>query len=158
MLINIIYEVGQEHLADVCEYSLRIQSPTVVVRRINKTSTSMMLNDVDEPWFLCCHAQVLFLLNPLLLMDRAHPSKDVYKISDYALAESPITLWNNSINRITLGCFRLADWVIGDISTTWACSCPHPSPKAIIYHTDMHPDHVELWNNYEEEANYRKNK
>jgi hypothetical protein len=154
VLANILYHVGQERLADVCEYSLRNQSPTIVVRRIIRTQIGTVLNGSDSQWFLCCSASVLFLDNPLLLLDYINDNKYVYKIAGFTVSNSPITLWNNV--DITPGLIddEKTIWATCDLPQEWACSCPHPSPKGIIYQADMHPDHLELWNNYDEEAAY----
>lgn len=158
MLANILYYVGQERLADVCEYSLHNQSPTIVVRRINRAQIETTLNGSDNQWFLCCSADVLFLDNPLLLLDYINDNKYVYKVAGYEVSNSPITLWNNI--DITPGLIddSATNWTTCDLPREWACHCPHPSPKAIIYQLNMHPDHAELWDNYEEEASYERNK
>ena len=159
MLINIIYAIGQEKLADVCEYSFRNLSPTISARRINIAHANVVLNDPDHQWFLCCSAKVLFLHSPLCLMEYTQPNKSVYKIAGYEIPDSPITLWNGNYEpNITLNQInnRQTNWSnkTGDIAKEWACCFSHVSPKAIIFQEIVDFDYAELWSGYEEEARY----
>jgi len=163
VLINILYDSGQEQLANVCEYSLHHQSPTIVIRRINRSQINTILNDQDNQWFLCCSAKVLFLNSPLLLFEYAHPHKSVCRIYKHPVADSPITLWNGThATRLTLreASDKQTDWTnkTGEIPREWACYSQHASPKAIIFKEIMDPGYTVIWNDYEEETIHTRNK
>ena len=156
MLIYIIHDEGQEKLADVCEYALRTHSPTTVTRRINTISNAdipLSNGDLEEQWFLCCRAEVLFLDSPLLLLDYIHPNKSVFKIARYEVYNSPITMWNsNKFANLTSEDIdnRQTDWSTrtGDFPNNWACLAAHTSPKAIIYHQAMNQLYAAIWDGY----------
>ncbi len=171
MLTYILYESAHRRFADVCAYSLRHHSPTALTKLIDTEAlrlqdtkqkfAPLLLAASHNDWFLCCRAELVFLQNPMELLEYAHPNKTVFKITRFGVFDSPILLWNGQHNV----CFdadtiNYADeqalldntWAneIGDLPDDWAGSSDHDNPKAILFGEIPTGRYTDIWNGYYE--------
>ena len=171
MLTYILYEQKYKQFADVCAYSLKHHSPTTSTEFINQDTlplapdkiifAPLLLASDRDDWFLCCHAKLVFLYNPLILLEYAHPYRTVFKITRFDVFNSPISLWNGENVCLNVETINNTDrqslidnlWAmgVGNISNDWAGTIECSNPKAILF-DDIIEDcvYTDIWLGYHE--------